>query len=307
MSKELVLVCCSGGFDSSMTLATLKLAGYENIIACHYKYGHRGQDAEEIAITNVCNELDIKLKIFDIQSLYNTIGIDNISMLQNENAEIITGTVRGLKMTAAWTPARNLLFLTIMGALGEAECMRYDYESIYIAGGMLQLTESATYPDNTPYFFDAVKNSLKYGTLIGDRFKPLYCLSNLMKTEQFLFMKEFGLENVYRHTISCDRPLVLMTLDGIDSPPRPIPHNCMKDGMPACGSGLLSYWGSKMVGMDDMKLRNYYQVDDSDYKAHIPSHIKDQFTKKPKINDIINRILLPDDKLDNLRSVLSDL
>jgi len=47
--------------------------------------------------------------------------------------------------------------------------------------------------------------------------------------------------------------------------------------------------------------RNYYEVDDPDYVAHIPGHIKDQFTKDPNIHTILDRILLPKDKLDNLR------
>jgi len=306
--KELVLVCCSGGFDSSMTLSVLKLSGYENIIACHFDYGSRSADAEKMAITNVCKELDIDLRVFDISGIYSTIGIDGISMLQNVEAEIVTGTTKGLKTTSAWTPARNLLFLTIMGALGEAECMKHDYGKIYIAGGMLQLTESATYPDNTPYFVDAVCNALKYGTLIGNRFKPLYGLSNLMKTEQFYLMKEFGLENVYRHTISCDRAIV--KTDHIrygNNNDKPIACNCMKDGHAACGSGLLSEWAGKMLGFNDLEIRNFYEVDDINYVAHIPQHIKDKFTKTPDIDDIINRILLPLDKLDNLRGYIDGI
>ena len=304
--NELVLVACSGGLDSSITLSILKLAGYHNMIACHFSYGHRGSAAEKLAIQNVCSELQVDLRIFDLESIYGEICIDNISMLQNEKSEIVTGTTKGLKTTAAWTPARNLLFLTVMGALGEAECMRHNYDTIYLAGGMLQLTESATYPDNTPYFADAVKGALKYGTLIGNRFKVLYCLSNLMKSEQFVLIKEFGLEDVYRHTISCDRPTVRCSGEPGTEDEIVEARNCMKDGIPACGSGLLSYWGSKMVGMDDMKLRNYYEVDDPDYKAHIPQHIKDQFSKQPHVGSIIDRILLPEDKLDNLRRMLKE-
>jgi len=294
--NELVLVACSGGLDSSTTLSILKLAGYNNMIACHFNYGHRGAAAEKIAIQNVCEELQVDLRIFDLESIYGEIGIDNISMLQNESAEIVTGTTKGLKTTAAWTPARNLLFLTVMGALGEAECMRHDYDTIYLAGGMLQLTESSIYCDNTPYFVDAVKGALKYGTLIGNRFKVLYCLSNLMKSEQFVLIKEFKLEDVYRHTISCDRPIVE---DGV-------PKNCSKNGMAACGSGLLSMWGASMVGLDDLQMRNFYEIIE-DYVAHIPGHIKDQFTKAPSIEHIINRILLPADRLDNLRKYYANM
>jgi len=231
-------------------------------------------------------------------------------MLQNKDSKIITGTTEGLKSTAAWTPARNLLFLNIMGALGEAECMRYNYDKIYIAGGMLQLSESSTYPDNSPYFCNAVMSAFKYGTLIGNRFEPLYCLSNLMKYEQFILMKEFELENVYRWTISCDRPTIECPTcdhvicntgsDIVDG----VACNCMKDGMPACGSGLLSYWSSKMVGLDDTTIRNFYKVKDDNYKAFVPDHIKKKQIKSYDIEQIIDRILLPKDKIEILKQKL---
>jgi len=302
IKNELVLVACSGGLDSSLTLAVLSLAGYDNIIACHFMYGHRGQEAEKIAIKNVCNELNIPLKIFNVENLYKEMGVDSISMLANKNAEIVTGTHKGLKTTAAWHPARNMLFQTVMMTFAESEIMKNDYKTVFFCAGWNQLTESACYPDNTKMFTDSCIQMAKYGTLVGDRFKILYCLSNLMKSEQFVLIKEFGLEKVYRHTISCDRPIV-QTWYNEDYKQA---CNCSKNGMPACGSGLLSYWGSKMVGMNDMELRNFYEVDDPNYQPHIPQHLKDQFSKTPDINDIINRILLPKDKIENLKQILKD-
>ena len=303
-NKELVLVSCSGGLDSSTSLAILKLAGYENIIAVHYKYGHRGQESEHIAIQMVCKELNIPLKVFDLEPLYAEIGVESISMLANKNSKIITGTTEGLKTTAAWHPARNLLFMNIMITLAEAEIMKHGYDKVYLCGGFLQLTESATYPDNTPYFANACLNAAKYGTLVGNKIDLLYCLSNLMKAEQFVLIKEFGLTYIYKHTISCDRPIVRCSGEPGTEDEECVARNCMKNGMPACGSGLLSYWGSKMVGLDDMKIRNFYEVDDSDYEAHIPQHIKNKFSKIPNINDIINRILLPKERLDTLRKLI---
>jgi len=294
MFKELVLVACSGGLDSSATLCILQKSGFINILPVHYTYGHRGQDSEILAIKKVCKDLNLPLKIFDLENIYNEMEVTKISMLANKNATIVTGTNFGLKSVSAWHPGRNLLFMTIMMTLAEAEIMKYNYDTVYFSGGWMQLTESSTYPDNTPYFTDACLKAGQYGTLVGDRFKILYCLSNLMKAEQFTLIKHFGLESIYSHTISCDRPKVI---DGV-------PHNCMKDGIPACGSGLLSYWGSKMVGMNDMELRNFYEVDDPSYEAFIPEHLKQNFTKSPDINDIINRILLPEDKLENLRKLI---
>ena len=311
--NSLCLVAASGGLDSSLTLATLKLAGYKNIVACHFNYGHRGSDAEEMAIKNVCKELDITCKIFDLKSLISE--IDTTSMLIDKNAKITTGTKEGLKQLDAWVNLRNTQFLTWMATYAEAQVMKYDYKTVYFLGGFLNLSESGHYPDNSEYFIQTFIEHLKYGSLIGNRIKPLYGLSNLMKHELFVMIKEFELEKVYRHTISCDRPIVESRNSRLrdvpnqskDEIPRKewvvdnIPCNCMKNGIPACGSGLLSYWGSKMVGMDDMKLRNFYEVKDSDYEAYIPEHIKSKFSKNPNIYEIIDRILLPEDKLNVLR------
>jgi hypothetical protein len=133
----------------------------------------------------------------------------------------------------------------------------------------------------------------KYGTLIGARIKPLYCLSQIMKFEQAVIVNEFHLNDLYSHCVSCDRPRMI---DGV-------PHNCSCNGMPACGSGLQSYWAQKMIGKDEMTLRKFYQVDDK-YEAYMPDHLKSKKIKIPDINSIINRILLPEDKLENLRNLI---
>jgi len=313
VQKELCLVSASGGLDSSLTLSILKLAGYKNIIACHFNYGHRGSLAEQIAIDNVCIELKIPLKIFNLKHIYDSMELEDISMLANKNAEITTGTANGLKTVAAWHCGRNMMFITTMATFAEAEVMKHNYEKVYLLGGFLNLSESGIYPDNSEYFLSSALEFFKYGTLIGRRIQPLFCLSNLMKNELFVLIKHLDLTRVYRHTISCDRacvetPVCDHVLINYIAPNsnNSVACNCMQNGIPACGSGLLSYWASKMVGMDDMKIRNFYEVPSNEpYEAYIPDHLKQGFKKNPDVNDIINRILLPEDKLDNLRKILN--
>lgn len=313
---ELCLVASSGGLDSTMTLSMLKLAGYDNIVACHFKYGHRGQAAELAAITSVTEKLNIKLKVFDIENLMK--GIDPTSMLIDENAEITTGTTAGLKTVHAWTCGRNMNFLTLMATYAEAQVMKHDYETVHLLGGFCNLTESGHYSDNSEYFLDAALNLFKYGTLIGDRIKPLYGLSNLMKSDQFALIEAFKLHAIYHDTISCDRPeMKYRDLDdGTIWPDRDdvlkahnaerIACNCSKNGMPACGSGLLSYWASKMIGMDDMAMRNFYEVEE-DYVPHKPKHMDSGKQLTKDIHNIIDRILIPDDRREQLRNVYIDL
>jgi 7-cyano-7-deazaguanine synthase in queuosine biosynthesis len=309
--KELVLVSCSGGMDSSCTAAILKLSGYENIILIHYKYGHRGQECEEIAIKNIAQELNLPLKIIDVENLYKTIDIKDVSMLANENAPITTGTAAGLKTVHAWVPGRNMLFMTVMGIVAETEVMKKDYDTVYFVGGWLNLTESGCYNDNSESFCDSFLNMFKYGTLIGSRIKPLYCLSNLMKFEQFVLIKEFNLQKIYRNTISCDRPIIEHPMCDHakinyipDNCKDGVPCNCLVNGAPGCGSGALSAWAAKMIGLDDLAMRNFCEVSDPNYKAYVPKHLSQNIKRIPDINSIIDRILLPPDKLDNLRKQL---
>ena len=291
--SELCLVSCSGGLDSTTTLAMLKLAGYENVIACHFDYGCRSGAAEKIAITNICKELDVPLKIFDISQLMKS--IDTTSMLTDENAPVTTGTSDDIKSTAAWVHGRNMMFMTIMASYAEALVTKYDYDKVLLLGGWMQLSESGVYPDNSEYFTSSAMEFFKYGTLIGNRIEPCFGLSDLMKFEQFALIKEFNLNHAYKHAISCDRAKVI---DGV-------PCNCMKDGIPACGSGLLSYWGSKMVGLDDTKIRQFYEIDDPNFKPLIPGHIKTGDQNNYDIHKIIDRIHFPKDKLERLHSLVN--
>lgn len=289
--KELCLVSTSGGLDSTTTLAMLKLAGYENIIACHFKYGHRGQDAEELAIKNVTSKLNIPLKIFDLENIVKS--IDSTSMLIDDKAEITTGTDEGLKRLDAWVCGRNMIFLTIMASLAESECMKHKYNTINLLGGFLNLSESGCYPDNSEYFIQSFLNHVKYSTLVGCKFNALYGLADLMKSDLFELIKSFNLFDIYSDTISCDRPIVI---DGV-------PHNCSKNGMPACGSGLLSYWASKMNGLDDMKIRKFYEVDNN-FEAYVPGHISQNNISDKSIYDIIDRIHFPKERLNILRNII---
>lgn len=421
-NDSIVLVAASGGLDSSTTLAVLKEAEM-NPVAVHFKYGHRGQEAENLAIKAVTRTLDIPLVEFDIED--NMKKLD-AGMLTDPASAITTGTVGGLKTTAAWTCFRNHFFLTYLGALAESKIMKENYSKVYITGGYLQLTESGciidcadntitkangdlveprdvkvgdkllscdlegernvtetivekvfetlhdgylkivikskngrkramliskthpvfvcgygflhgqylmvgdmlytltrdnhtllkdeckitaieeyiedtpmlnyycephnmyflngalvhnSYPDNSERFLDAALKFFKY-SICGNRIAPLYGLCNILKTEQYYLLEKLGYyRKLGRYLISCDRPKVVNGL----------PCNCYKEGKPACGSGLLSYWACNMAGLPD--LRSYYSVMDKEYKAY---EIDCSNVKNMNIENIINRIELPE-------------
>jgi 7-cyano-7-deazaguanine synthase in queuosine biosynthesis/predicted glutamine amidotransferase len=258
--KDVVIVAASGGLDSSTTLAYLKHKEKKDVRAVHFKYGHRGQEAEEIAIKEICKILDIPLCIFDIEQ--NMKILDEGGMLTDKNSRITTGTDEGLKTTVAWTTFRNHLFLTYMGAYAEKILTTENYDKAYLTGGFMQLTESGVYPDNSERFLESGIKFFKF-SLAGTRIYPYYGMANLLKRDEYKILNELGyLERISPWLVSCDRPIVKEV--EIDGETKKVPFNCSKNGLPACGSGLLSFAACKRAGIRDM--RNYYEVLDDDWK-----------------------------------------
>lgn len=292
IDKPVVLVAASGGLDSSTTLATLKAAEM-NPIAVHFKYGHRGQECEDLAIEKITEILDVPLVKFDIEE--NMKLLDKGGMLTDKDAKITTGTDQGLKTTAAWTIFRNHFFVTYMGALAESLMINDKYSNVFITGGFMQLSEEGAYPDNSLRFLDSALKFFKY-SITGTRIKPLFGLCNILKTEQYHLLNELGYyEKLGKYLVSCDRPKIIRQSNTV------LPANCCKDDKPACGSGLLSYWACKMAGLPDY--RTYYKVDDAEYKAYEPNSTLEK--KNMNIEKIVNRIQIPSDyKIQLLNKLL---
>lgn len=280
--KKVVLVAASGGLDSTTTLVTLKEADYCPI-AVHFKYGHRGEDAEHLAILKITEKLKIHLKVFDISTHIKE--LDPHGMLTNRDAKIKTGTDDGLKTTMAWVTWRNGFFLSYMAAYAEKLIIENNLPNVWITGGFMNLSESGVYGDNSERFLKSFLKFNKFASIVGNRVLPLYGLCNILKTEQYHLLQYFNqLENLSKYLVSCDRPKVI---DGE-------PYNCFYNGMPACGSGLLSYWACKAAGLQD--LRNYYQID----KEYIPYSIKVDQKPISRIEDIINKLEIHSENKEKL-------
>lgn len=281
IGKNKYLVLASGGLDSTATACILKSKGYD-VELIHFNYGHRGSKAEEIAVKNIADYLNVDLKVFDITDLYKT--IDSFSMLTNRKVRVVTGMKP--KTTNAWTCGRNMIFLAIAASYAESLVMKHNYNKVYLCGGYAQLTESGVYPDNTEKFIHSMSQAWKYGTLAGaqDRIKHINVCANITKYEQVLILKHLGYENILSYTVSCDRPKVR---NGVVLQ---CSCNTKYGQMPACGSGLLSWWALKKANVQDT--RKYYYINDENYKPYIVDYIKTKSKVQEKnIQNILERLI----------------
>jgi len=298
--KKTILVACSGGLDSTTTLATLKHSGYD-VVGVHFKYGHRGQDCEFEAFKQITHILEIRTKIFDIEHIL--VDLDKGGVLTNKNLPIETGTSQKLKTTEAWTVWRNGLFLSLMASYAESLILNEGKSEIYLTGGFCNLSESGVYNDNSERF---LQNFIKFNqsaSIVGSCVKPLYGLCNILKTEQYILLDKLGyLERLGKHMISCDRPKLFEINDNPLAPNLSYkqPKNCSKNGIPACGSGLLSYWACLRAGLKDPRM--YYEIDE-EYTPYIPTDIFE--INKINISDIINKLEIHDENKNILDSYLN--
>ncbi len=247
--KDLYLVSASGGIDSTTTMAILKDAG-KNVIAIHFNYFQKSSEAEELSIKNICKKLDIPLQIITLHN-YKTM---KSSMLQNKDIEITTD--KNIKSTAAWVPARNIMFLSVISAMAEEYILNNQYSKVYIAGGFPLISEESVYPDNGQRFVNSFEHMLETGSLAGANglIKIVNPIGTFTKAEELSILKQLGLEELFGMTVSCDNAIV----------ENGVVKQCWAgdypNGSPACGSGRLSLWAAKKAGIKDNRV--YYKIKD---------------------------------------------
>ena len=222
-------------------------------------------------------------------------------MLTDHNHAITTGSRDDIKTLAAWTCFRNAFFLTYIGAYAEKFIVSGDYDYVYFTGGFMNLTESGVYPDNSERFINAFSQLTEFGSICGKRIIPLNGLCNLLKSEQYVLLNEFGfLKLLFPYLVSCDRPIVITD----EKVSKLFPANCCTRNKrtgkiePACGSGRLAWWAASMAGFKDN--RTFYNVnDDCELMEKDVSNIISY-----SVCDIIDKLVLPEKSLDKLRSII---
>jgi len=204
--------------------------------------------------------------------LYESIGWNHLAILETDTKDEVLS-----KVTNFMGSLQNGWDLTNIEIINEQQSMLNFHCEPNNNFFVNKLLTHNSYPDNCERFIDAAIKFFKF-SITGTRIKSLYGLCNILKTEQYVLLDALGWKDALEpHLISCDRP-EFRHVDG-----KLVPCNCSKDGKPACGSGLLSYWACKIAGLEDN--RRYYEVDDEDYVAYVPDS-----TLNPKYIDVMNVI-----------------
>jgi len=163
-----VLVLFSGGQDSTTCLFwAIETYGKENVqtLTINYRQKHL---TEIDAASNILGKLDMKKQWTIIETnLLQKIGD---SALVGISGDIFKKHRKG-DLPASFVPGRNILFLSIAGALA----YKMDAEAIVIGANAV---DYSGYPDCRPMFIYSMENSLSNGLDISIRIKaPLLSLS----------------------------------------------------------------------------------------------------------------------------------
>ncbi len=267
-----VLVVGSGGIDSSLTAFILSKLGYE-ITLVHFLYGQKSMTSELWAIEQMSKHLGCKNQIIDLRPFYSS--LPEKGMLTSDDIDINSGS-NFIKSTIAWSSGRNSIFASMAMAIGESMITSNQTDRIVISAGWYQLSEEVGgYPDNSFQFNNALESLKNYGYISGNNISFLPVMQRLTKTEEWVLGSKLLFP--FRLTVSCDNPKFI---DGL-------PHLCTE-----CGSTKLSILASDRAGVPDPRI----------FLTDRP--ILSNRIKTPSIENIINRLVLPEKDKNKLKSFL---
>ena len=158
-TRKLVIVLFSGGLDSTVTLANALRSGHR-VCPLFFCYGQRNQGLELTAAVNVVSWLKKHYSFID-DLLVQGVALPKVGGLTGDEElrkpESFEQTFDG--RTNAYVPMRNLVFLSLAGAIAEAN----EAESIWIGSTYSDQTS----PDTRDTFLAAVQVAMMLGSRIG--------------------------------------------------------------------------------------------------------------------------------------------
>ena len=151
--KEPAIVLMSGGMDSTVCAAIAVELGYE-VCALHVHYGHRTQEREAKAFTDICDYFEITNRLdIDITHLSKIGG----SSLTDIHMPIQKAQLDKEGIPTSYVPFRNANLLSI--AVSWAEVI--SSHTLFI--GTVE-EDGSGYPDCRREFFDAFETMIDAGT-----------------------------------------------------------------------------------------------------------------------------------------------
>lgn len=187
-----VLVCASGGIDSTTAAYVAKKLEDKEVILVHFNYGQKSEERELESIKKIAKDLTAELIVVDLSWL----GALGSSALTASSIDVPKSELENLKSTVCWVPARNLVMIAILMSIAEAKGCKYIYNG-------WTLEEEGSYPDNSVDFFKKFNQLSYYGTLTVPQVKLV--LGRLMKSEVVMLGQYLDVD--YSKTWSCDNGL----------------------------------------------------------------------------------------------------
>jgi len=157
-ARKLVIVLFSGGLDSTVTLANALRSGHR-VCPLFFCYGQRNQGLELAAATSIVSWLKKHYSFLD-DLLVQGVALPKIGGLTGDE-ELREPTEEQLfdGQSNTYVPMRNLVFLSLAGAIAEAN----EAESIWIGS---TYSDQAS-PDTRDTFLAAVQVAMMLGSRIG--------------------------------------------------------------------------------------------------------------------------------------------
>ncbi len=192
MDRNKALVVISGGMDSSLVAHIAQELYAMDVTLFHVNYKHKSEAMESEACAAVAAGLDVELISVDADWL----GELGASPLTSEDIDVPLGR-KSSKTSLCWTPARNLVFLSMAAAYAEAKGIGY-----ILYGSNLE-EEGPAWKDNDLAAVRAFDDAFFYGTLGGVRLFNV--LGRLMKRDIIALGTHLGVP--LDKTCSCDEPV----------------------------------------------------------------------------------------------------
>ena len=196
MNDDEAAVIISGGMDSSLVAFIAGRLWSKKVHLIHFNYRQKSSGMEREAVRAVYHKLlalgvRVELEIIDLEWL----GHLGASPLTDDDIAIPLGR-ESSKSSLCWTPARNLVMLSLAAAYCEANGVKH-----LLYGSNLE-EEGPSWKDNDAAAVDAFENAMFYGTLGG--VKVTNVLGRLMKRDIVQAAHELGVP--MESTCSCDQP-----------------------------------------------------------------------------------------------------